>query len=474
MTGAEADEILVKLPAVPAEPVRPRIREITAVNGRTLVVLDDDPTGTQTVYDVPVLTQWDVASLMKELRGDHPCFYVLTNSRSLTPNATADLHRELSLNLEKAAAESGEAFTLVSRSDSTLRGHFPLETNILTETLGPFDATFVIPFFEAGGRVTLEDVHYVVEGNDYTPAAHTPFAKDAVFGYNNSNLREWVSEKTEGAVPAAEVESISLHDLRGSADAVTARLLNIPSGAYSIVNACEHRDVEAFALASLEAEQQGKRYLFRSAASFVAARIGLDPRPLWQPSSKDGNNHAGGLVVVGSYVPKTSAQLQCLLDSTEIEGVELDVSRLLSEDRPSLLNDSTERLREALRQGRNVVLYTSRELITGDNTDENLAIGKRVSDALVELVRRLDGEPRFLIAKGGITSSDIATHALGVKRAMVRGQIVPGVPVWQLGRETRFPGLPYVVFPGNVGSRDALADAVRMFADSNAFPTLDD
>jgi uncharacterized protein YgbK (DUF1537 family) len=83
-----------------------------------------------------------------------------------------------------------------------------------------------------------------------------------------------------------------------------------------------------------------------------------------------------------------------------------------------------------------------------------------VSDALISLVQHLAVAPRYLIAKGGITSSDIATQGLGVRRALVLGQALPGVPVWQLGVEARFPGLGYVVFPGNVGADTALAELI--------------
>ena len=108
-----------------------------------------------------------------------------------------------------------------------------------------------------------------------------------------------------------------------------------------------------------------------------------------------------------------------------------------------------------------MVLATSRELVTSGDAAASLDIGNRVSAALVEIVRRLEVRPRYLIAKGGITSSDLATKGLGVKRALVRGQLLPGVPVWELGPETRFPGLPYIVFPGNVGGPSALTDAVQ-------------
>ena len=82
---------------------------------------------------------------------------------------------------------------------------------------------------------------------------------------------------------------------------------------------------------------------------------------------------------------------------------------------------------------------------------------------LIEIVRSLDVQPRYLVAKGGITSSDVATHGLGIKRAMVPGQILPGVPVWRSGTESRYPGMPYIVFPGNVGGPEALVEIVTAF-----------
>ena len=64
--------------------------------------------------------------------------------------------------------------------------------------------------------------------------------------------------------------------------------------------------------------------------------------------------------------------------------------------------------------------------------------------------------------KGGITSSDVGTKALAVKKARVLGQIQPGIPVWQTGAESRFPGTPYVIFPGNVGEDGTLKAAAEV------------
>jgi uncharacterized protein YgbK (DUF1537 family) len=431
--------------------------------GRTLVVLDDDPTGTQTVRDVAVITTWDVARLSAELSTAPACLYILTNSRSLTPGATRSLHLELAANLRAASAAAGRACVVASRSDSTLRGHYPLETDTLAEVLGPFDATFLTPYFEAGGRFTLDDTHYVAEGDRLVPAAATPFARDAAFGYRSSHLPKYIEEKSAGRTPAADVATISLGLLRrGGPIAVAEKLSTLPRGSVCIVNAAAPRDIEVFAAATLAAEATGARFLYRTAAAFVAARIGQSPQQLpLTPAAFSWSTRHGGLTVVGSYVPKSTAQLAAVLALPGLVAIEISVPALLDETRrTAALAAALTQVNTALAAGRDTVVYTSRDLISSSDSAASLTIGRRVSDALIYLVQHLAVAPRYLIAKGGITSSDIATQGLGVRRALVLGQALPGVPVWQLGVETRFPGLGYVVFPGNVGADTALAELI--------------
>ncbi len=454
-------QVFAELPPLWAEDVKPRIRELLAARPEhKLVVLDDDPTGTQTVHDTPVLTTWDVEALKAEFTEPGPCFYILTNSRSLDANDAKALNHEIATNLRASAG--GKPFTVVSRSDSTLRGHFPLETDVLTAELGPFDTTLVIPYFEAGGRYTINDVHYVAEGDILTPAAETPFAKDAVFGYTCSNLCEWVAEKTKGRVKADDVASVSLETIRfGGPQAVCEQLIGLAKDSLCVVNAAALSDMDVFALGLLMAEQQGRRFLLRSAAQTVSARLGLESRPLLSGEDLKTGGAGGGLVVVGSYVPKTTEQLAHLLEHSTIDRIELLVPSLLDEKiRGECIANALERIQESLQANCDVVLYTSRALITGDNATRNLQIGNSVSAALVEIVQRITVRPRYLIAKGGITSSDVATKGLGLKRGIVAGQILPGVPTWRVGEETRFPGMAYIVFPGNVGGPSALTDAV--------------
>ena len=453
-------DLFATLPPAWPHDLLPSIRNFTSRDHRKLVVLDDDPTGTQTVYGIPVLTTWDTESLHAEFQRPERCFYILTNSRSLPPEGAVELTGQISNNLKQAAGTT-EAFSIVSRSDSTLRGHFPAEPLTLSQNLGPFDAIILVPYFEAGGRYTIGDVHYVAEGDMLVPAGETPFAQDHAFGYRSSNLKAWVAEKFNGACPASAVESISISDLReGGPERIRQRLNALKGEKFCVVNAACPRDLEVFILGLLQAEADGKRFLFRTAASFVAARLGLEARSLWVPPAQQG----AGLTVVGSYVPKTTAQLEALLRQPNLAQVELSVEALLDPANAQLeLSRAATCMNNALAASEHAVVFTSRKLVQGSSGTESLAIGRRISDALVELVRKIETRPAYLIAKGGITSSDIATRGLGVKRAMVLGQILPGVPVWQLGPESRFPNLPYVVFPGNVGDRDALTLAVARF-----------
>ena len=174
----EHEATLAALPPAWPQELLPTIRaDLDA--GCKIVVLDDDPTGTQTVADIPVLTGWTVELLAAELANDAaPAFYILTNSRSVPLAEAQALNRTIGHNLEEAAAATGSDFVLVSRSDSTLRGHFPGEMEALaTATDRQYDAWLIIPFFAEGGRLTIDDIHYITEGGRLIPAAQTPLCR---------------------------------------------------------------------------------------------------------------------------------------------------------------------------------------------------------------------------------------------------------------------------------------------------------
>ncbi len=439
----------------------PQLQAQVRAAGEKVVVLDDDPTGTQTVHGVPVLTEWSVEALCREFETDLPAFFLLTNSRSLLLPDAESLNITIGRNLVEAARRTGRRFVVISRGDSTLRGHFPGEVQALADGLQQyFDAWTLIPYFLQDGRYTIGNVHYVLEGELLIPAGQTQYAKDATFGFHASDLREWVAEKTHGRVAADEVAAISLEDLRlGGPDRVKAQMLNLRQGAICIVNAVSMQDMAVFVVGLLEARAMGRKYLHRTAASFIPVRAGIPSRSLLTKEELNLPPEGGGLFVIGSYVPKTTAQVSYLLAAAGVSAVEIEVQKLLTEtERTAEIGRVIAESEAFLSKGDDVALYTSRRLITGDSAAKSLLIGQQVSAALVAIVRGISVRPRYLVAKGGITSSDVAVKGLGVKRAMVLGQILCGVPVWEMDEECRFPGLTYIVFPGNVGGPEAVAN----------------
>lgn len=423
-----------------------------------VIVLDDDPTGTQTVHDIPVLTEWSIEAIEAELDRGSSLFYILTNSRSLTAANARILGLEIAGNIKRAAKAKNKKCRLISRSDSTLRGHYPLEVEILTEVLKPDKPVhFLVPAFFEGGRFTIGDIHYVREGDQMIPAGETPFARDKVFGYRSSNLRDWVVEKFDGNIDPAHIHSISIDDLENSPPAeIAARINAFLANDVCIVNAVhnDHLKLALYAIFSSDVDP-----VFRSAASLVATFAGQSPKFV-DARSMGLSSKNGGLTVLGSYVPKSTQQLNYLLDNRKIEAVEVDVNALLMGDAPTAaaLAGSIDAF---IRRGEDVIVHTSRELISSEEAGENLRIGATVSQYLTDIVSALTVTPRYIIGKGGITSSDLATRALRIKRAMVQGQIIAGVPVWKALAGSKFPGTPFIVFPGNVGDHTGLAQVIQ-------------
>jgi hypothetical protein len=147
----QKNELIDRLPDEWPQDLRPAIKRQVNAGGRKVVVLDDDPTGTQTVHSLPVLTEWSVPTLRAELENELPAFYILTNSRSFTLSIAQKINAEIGRNLFEAAQQTGREFVVVSRSDSTLRGHFPGEVEALADALAQcYDGWIINPFFPEG------------------------------------------------------------------------------------------------------------------------------------------------------------------------------------------------------------------------------------------------------------------------------------------------------------------------------------
>lgn len=442
------------------------------LSNKKIVVLDDDPTGVQTVHDISVYTDWTEESIRSGFEEENNLFYILTNSRGFTTEQTTKAHLEIAAAVDAVAKDTGKEYIFISRSDSTLRGHYPLETELLKEsyeknTGKTIDGEILCPFFKEGGRFTIDNVHYVKYGEELIPANETEFAKDKTFGYTADTMPGYVEEKTGGAYKAADVTCISLEDIHEmNIDKIEAQLMGVKDFNKIIVNAVNYADVKVFCVALYRAMAKGKVFMFRTAAAIVKVMGAVTDQALLtreQMVVKETDN--GGIIVVGSHTDKTTKQVESLRELTDIEFIELDAS-LVTDDEAfeAEVKRCLEKEEECIKAGKTVCCYTSRKLITADTGDkeDELRLSVKISDAVQSLVGRLSVTPSFVIAKGGITSSDVGTKALAVKKANVLGQIKPGIPVWQTGDESKFPLTPYVIFPGNVGEITTLKEAAEV------------
>ncbi|MFT3970580.1 MAG: four-carbon acid sugar kinase family protein [Micropruina sp.] len=468
-----ATELLRDLPPECAEDWDSDLRD---GRDRVLVAFDDDPTGTQSVRDLPVLTSWSDADLDWALAQHSPAIYVVTNTRSLAPDLAAARVREVAERTLAAARRAGIQVTLVARGDSTLRGHHPLETDTLAAVLaeageGPVDLTVLVPAFPAAGRVTVGGIHYCVADGEAVPVGESEFARDATFGFRSSGLPDWVAEKT-GRATAPEVITVLAHWLRtASLDEVDSLLLEVPAGAVVAPDVASENDLRAIARAVRAAERAGRRVVLRVGPPFARAYIGQQPAeplsPAELPVPSDLPEGRGGLIVVGSHVDLTQRQLAVLrAEHPGLPVFEIDVTRVTGGETGGRdhVDGIVAALTAALEQG-DAVLQSSRTLIRGTDADDSLRIAREVSGAMSEVVSRAVAavRPRFVIAKGGITSSDTARYGLEIHRAQVTGSLFPGlVSVW-LPVGGPADGVPYIVFAGNVGDDRSLAEAVDRF-----------
>lgn len=454
-------DISNQLPEADTFDFRSENNSLFAASERTCIVIDDDPTGNQTVYDIPLLTSWSEATIHREFTNKTPIFFILTNSRSLSEQESTEIFEEVSENILRAAQKTGRKFTIISRSDSTLRGHFSELEAIKKPHEHHNGITVFAPVMFEGGRVTVNDTHYICENDELIPVTDTPFSKDHTFAYTHANLTHYINEKTKGKVAEKDITSLSVEAIRAlSVEELCQHILTIPNSKFLVLNALNYNDLDKATHALLLAEKKGKKIFYRTSSSFIPAYIGQQPKPLLTPQS--GNSKKGGLTIVGSYVAKSSSQLQYVLENNpEIEAICIDVAALLNSNINNYLKATVSQIDHAIDNGRDVVVYTSRAVITGENTDATIRIASTVSQALVSLVNGLNTCPKYVLAKGGITSHDLAIKGLHMKRSEVIGQLLPGIPVWKMGTETRFPDLLYIVFPGNVGDQKTLSTLIQ-------------
>jgi uncharacterized protein YgbK (DUF1537 family) len=454
------------------------LAKIATDSGTVLVVIDDDPTGSQSVSDIPVLTAWHVPDLEWALSQNTLVVFVLTNSRSVDAATAAARNTEVVLNATTAARNLGKTLTFLSRGDSLLRGHFPDETDAIQNAVlsaggRSIDGVIFVPAFPSAGRVTVGGIHYLRSGEDLVPVAQTEFARDSSFGFTHSDLREYVQEKTSYRVQSASVVVVGLAHIRTSAEQIVADLSDISNGQFVVADCVTDDDLRALCEGLALAESRGKVFLYRTGPAFVGARVGqIQPEPLDVTEALIGSEkrEVGGLVVIGSHVELTNRQLhQLQAGRPNIGDIEMDVDRLEAVGGAAYLGELAHAVVVALGED-DVILRTTRSVRTGVNAGESLRISRNISSAVSSVVHAVASQcrPRFVVAKGGITSNDVATDGLEIRRGTIRGPLLKGLvslwcPVGGLAQ-----GIPYVVFPGNVGDDSALLAIVDKLSLSGA------
>lgn len=438
---------------------------------RRLLVLDDDPTGSQCVSAMPVAFEEDTQLVHKTLSQPGTACFVLTNSRALDEADAVKKNKRIVTGVlrEFGSGAKDAGLHLVSRSDSTLRGHVIAEPNALADTLADAgiatDAFIFCPSMIEAGRFTEGDVHYAKVDGEVRRVEDTDFARDATFGYRHSNLADFLEEKSGGAVKASDVLSLSLDEIRKGVEAVVEKLRSARNRTWVVVNATDYPDMETVADALTLLEAEGRVFITRCGPSFVRPLSGQQGAQVLSPRdiTIDHERTKHGFLVVGSHVGLTTQQLAEVQANSGLAEHELDVEKLLDDTaRSSHIDEIVAQIRQNLTEN-DCVVYTSRRLVSTDDPEESLAIARSVSDAVVEVVQKVrTARPAWVIAKGGITSHEVAHRGLGIRLATAEGQFFPGqislfTPV---EAPAEVLGTPYVVFPGNVGGCTALADVV--------------
>ena len=442
-----------------------------------IVVLDDDPTGSQTVYGCPLILRWDSQTLSDAIRDKSPLMFILSNTRAMNPSLARDRTREICRALNNAFLSENlnmQNVLLISRGDSTLRGHGVLEPDVIEEELGPFDGTFHVPVFFEGGRTTVNGTH-LLNGE---PVHLTNFANDKLFGYKTSYLPEWLEEKSKAKISAKKVNLIKIEQLNSALYSQNGKqklidfILNIYNNQPVVVDSQNQLQLSIFAEVIRKLIGR-KRFLFRSSASLINALANL---PENQNSINDlvslrlRDKHyklKPGLILVGSHVQLADEQLEVLLAENNCQGIELPVrkiSRVFDGSIPdTLISDLEkiwlEKLISTLSLDITPVLYTSRGEITFSSSNARILFGLKLAELMAGLVSRISSKLGYIISKGGITTQLLLEKGLDLKMVQLKGQILPGLSIVSPQTNADNNSLPVITFPGNLGDKNTLLKA---------------
>jgi uncharacterized protein YgbK (DUF1537 family) len=446
------------------------------------IVIDDDPTGSQTVHDCLLLLNWDCSTLVKGFESKSNLFFILANTRSLSENDAKLTIEEICKNLKTVinTQHYEEEIIFISRGDSTLRGHNFLEPSTLNSFLGPFDATFHIPAFIEGKRFTINGSHFV----DRTPINQTIFARDKIFGYETSNVKNLLFQKSKSQINVEDIHNLLLSDIEILNDEenniVLQRLKNLNNNKHVIVDVEDYSQLEKFSLVIKKLIKQ-KKFLFRTAASFISSiseNKSISKGEKFFSDLRIRNKEKSflpGIIIVGSYVELSTIQLNILLEVSNCIPVELDVFEFFQinssennqKQRDLYKNKFLKEIRLSFEKGKTPVLFTSRKFLSL-NYAEQFYFYNSLACFIAEIVADLKYEIGYLISKGGITTNLILSNGLNADYVYLEGQVLTGISVVTYKLENG-EKLPIVTHPGNIGTNDSLFNIWKVFENKNNF-----
>ncbi|WP_269611630.1 four-carbon acid sugar kinase family protein [Prochlorococcus marinus] len=443
-----------------------------------IIIFDDDPTGSQTVYGCPLLLNWDEQTLEKAFKKSSPLIFILANTRSLSSILAVKKTREICSSIKNFFLTKGyskDDYFYISRGDSTLRGHGVLEPAILAEELGPFHATFHIPAFLEGGRTTENGIHYL----NGIPVHETDFGRDNIFGFSTSDLAKWIEEKSFGKIQAENILHIGIKQLDMAINnedgfkSLLSFLSKLENNISVVVDAKLPNHLETLVRA-IKVVSKEKRFLFRTAASFINSFSELPPNPNNTEdlvSLKSKNNkfeYKPGLIMIGSHVKLATDQLEVLLNDKSCEGLEIPVSKLANIFALEDYQDKILELEKILLSRINYildikkvpVLYTTREEMMFSSYTKRMKFGLELAEFMAILVGKINNKFGYIISKGGITTQLLLQKGLNFNQVDLKGQILPGLSIVKSNSDQY--DLPVVTFPGNLGNDKTLLESFRL------------
>mgnify|MGYP001168054292 CR=1 FL=1 len=444
-----------------------------------IIIFDDDPTGSQTVHDCPLLLNWDKKTILQGLNSSSPLLFILTDTRRLSALGVENRLKKITSSIKEVSMLNNinvDEYLFISRGDSTLRGHGYLEPKIINEEFGPFDATFHIPAFIEGARITVDGTHLL----DSIPVHLTDFAKDKIFGYSTSFLPEWLEEKSLGEISAENLELINYKLLNYASKKIDGMrelcnfILHLKNNTHVIVDASSYLHLNVFANAIREVKKN-KKLLFRTSASFISALSALPENKdikykLNNIINKNGKvRPSNGLILIGSYVKLSSHQLDELMTEKNIYGVEFNVSDTLelynNLNLELLFLEIQKRyimqLTEIINDSKTPVLFSTRKELIFENDNDKREKSLIIALCMSHLASKLIPHIGYVISKGGTTTQTFLKNGLGQRLVNLQGQILPGLSVITPEQEN-ISNMPIVTFPGNLGDKYTLLKAWRL------------